>query len=327
MQNEPAGYPVPENSDDPAVATILYDDGFDPSQKEVCLFVAYAPDGTIGQGLSYLIGSFDKMNIAVVLCLITEKPAPEISNETRSICRMVLARRNTGYDFGAWAGMLRAVPALWNANRLYFVNDSILGPNENFESMIQKIRSQSESFIALTANWIDFYHAQSYFFVLNRDALTNQRVKSFWNNLPDYKDKITVIRQCEQRQLGLIADAGLSSHILFPVDLRHMAKAGRFNPTHHAWKELLESGFPFLKADLFYRRKISIRGWSNFFPEPYRQMVNQQVKEIMSTRFPLTIHPGSTRLTHKSRYKSNPVYINLRIISKRLIAHLATRNG
>lgn len=271
-------------------AFIIRNDDQEFAGKEVCLFVSYCPNGKVGPGLEFFLSAINSQNISIVLCLITEVQQIEIPSDRLSMCSAVLYRQNIGYDFAAWAAMLRALPDLWNARRFYFSNDSILGPNKSFPSMVERIRSEPDDFIALTANWMDTYHAQSYFFVLNERAIRNNAVKDFWLGLPDYESKRKVIILCEQRQLALYQEIGLETRILFDaVDAgcAPLIDPARFNPTHHAWRQLLEAGFPFMKADMFYRPSTSPKGWSGHFDERERTYLKFQLDEVVQSRFPI----------------------------------------
>lgn len=268
--------------------------------KEVCLFVAYSPDGKTGSGLDYLLHSFVREGIEVVLCLIIEKEVTSIDLSRLGMCSAVLTRINRGYDFGAWAGIIRALPELWEAKRLFFVNDSIVGPNKNFPQMIQRIRASESGFVALTANYIDTFHAQSYFFSYGRAALSSDNLRTMWTNLPDYDSKATVIQQCEQKQLLWMADSKVGCDILYHPDL--LAKKSNnvsmvdFNPTRDAWAELLEMGFPFIKADMFYRYPNQLRQWRKKFGDSSAEHVEVQVKELVNARFRGAIIQNHTSL-------------------------------
>lgn len=257
--------------------------------KEVCLFVAYSPDGKTGSGLEYFLNSFVNEGIEVVLCLITEEHVPSIDLSRFRTCSAVMTRLNRGYDFGAWAGIIRALPELWEAKRLFFVNDSIVGPNKNFPQMLQRIRASESGFVALTANYIDTFHAQSYFFCYGRAALSSDNLRTIWTNLPDYENKTIVIQQCEQKQLLWMAESEVECEILYRPDL--LAKISRnvdmvhFNPTRDSWAELLEMGFPFIKADMFYRYPNHLRQWRKKFGDASAERAEEQVKDLVNARF------------------------------------------
>lgn len=277
--------PNEESAGPGATAKILVPPTSSFREGDVCLFVAYCPDGRIGLGLQFFLKKIIEQDIKAVLCVVVENEAVTVNVADLTMCSSIVVRKNTGYDFGAWAGTLRTLPQLWEAKRLFFVNDSILGPNENFGSLIAKIRASSEDFIALTANWIDVYHAASYFFVYQNDALKNVEIKEYWRNLPDFPSKVDVIRNCEQYQLGLFKSENLSSKIMFLMSevLAQLSdsKRQKFNPTHDAWRNLLNEGFPFIKADLFYRSGKDLTGWGQYFQ---KSAVLEQIGEILQSR-------------------------------------------
>lgn len=262
---------------------------------EVCILVTYCPTGVAGTGINFTAQAFLDQGITTIACLICEEELDSIPEGQLPACSTVLTRLNAGYDFGAWAGVLRAVPELWQARRIYFVNDSIVGPNSNFEEMIESIRANDADFTALTASRIDVYHAQSYFFVYGSHALQNYSVQKAWCELPDYSTKKEVIKNCEQTQLRSLAELGMRTKIVFNLNdlIAHATdkELSKWSPTHHLWKELCLRGFPFLKVDIFHRPKWRTYGWEQFFSGKTAEAVRCQVRESITARNALSRNP------------------------------------
>lgn len=256
--------------------------------KDVCILVTFCPVGTPGQGLNFLASAFVEQGIQVVACLVTDVEVTALPANQLTVCSAVLTRMNAGHDFGAWAGVLRTIPELWQAERLFFVNDSVVGPNSNFRDLIESIRHTNADFTALTASRIHAFHAQSYFFVYGSRALQNQNVQKAWSDLPDYSAKEEVIRNCEQSQLNFFLDLELRTRIVFDLhDLFSQAKEkelSKWSPTHHLWRELCLRGFPFLKVDTFHRPKWRTDGWTQFFSAGAAEAVRLQVRESIAAR-------------------------------------------
>ena len=64
----------------------------------------------------------------------------------------LFVRQAKGYDFAAWAHMLRLHPELFAAKIMYLTNDSVIGPidQSEFSDVISQIRDSKADVIALT---------------------------------------------------------------------------------------------------------------------------------------------------------------------------------
>lgn len=288
--------------------------------REVCLFISFAPIGRIGCGVQYFANCIMDCGIDVILCVVTDSEIDSLAVPCFNRYSEIYSRPNRGYDFAMWAAVLKANPSLWEAERIYFANDSLLGPLFDLNSMIDRIRSSRVDFIALTANEIDFYHAQSYFFVLQNSALRNFEVRKFWAALPEYSHKQFVIRNCEQMQLAVYRGAGLSFEILFdlPKVVAHLTLEERkfFNPTKDAWRELIEDGFPFIKADLVYRWRIH-PDLPDSVSKDRRKIMRDQLSEIITARFSGSIDSNHQYLNFLKKVVGERVFFLCRSWLKR----------
>lgn len=291
------------------------------SDRDVCLFLTYAPNGSLGSGIYHLAASLQKQGMDVLLCLVTDGDGcPDGAIFRAESFFGICHRRNGGYDFAMWAATLKALPSLWTARRLYFVNDSILGPLFDIGDMIARIRASSSDFIALTANHIDVYHAQSYFFVLQGRSLRNEVVRTFWAEMPEYSSKTLTIRNCEQIQLPLYTAAGLAHDILFKLEDVSSSlseeKRKRFNPTHNAWRELINAGFPFIKADLIHLLRIRAELPAHI-SRSVRDVLRQQLDEIVLARTTSSSRAQHTHLMAVKKLIGEDLFFSIRSWIKR----------
>ncbi len=240
------------------------------SQHRFALLCTYVPNGILSQATLHHLNALNKAGLSVVLCAATEdrQLVSELGLENASA---ILVRQNAGFDFASWAATLTAMPELFNAQSLVFVNDSVLGPMGDFGKLIQKIHDSESDFIALTDSYQIKYHTQSFFFALKRKALLHPKLQSFWNNLQSLKHKDDVILHYELGMLDLIKSSGLSFEVMFPLTAvianlgagHSMKKLSQINPTHHLWLELIEQGFPFIKSQLLFENpyQLDINNW------------------------------------------------------------------
>lgn len=228
--------------------------------EDVCVLVSFSPDGTLRPAAYEYYQQLLKNNIAVVVCLVTNDIQTPAVDPRLGDAAAVIYRLNSGWDFAAWADVLRAMPELWQVKRLYFANDSMFCLPNNFSDTITKIKASDADYIALTECDQIRHHAQSYFFVLQNQALSDLKIHDFWNNVIALQDKADVIKAYETVFLNVVKEAGLSFDILFSYeklfpnidtqDLRLL------NPTYHLWETLVYNGFPFIKVALLTRNPL-----------------------------------------------------------------------
>jgi lipopolysaccharide biosynthesis protein len=97
-----------------------------------------------------------------------------------------------GYDFSAWAHILRIWPDLWDATLLIFANDSVYGPlrAELLQAIIGTVHAAPADFVELTDGCErDRWHIQSYFFALKPRALASSACRSFWDSVQSFAAK------------------------------------------------------------------------------------------------------------------------------------------
>ncbi|MDX2263766.1 MAG: rhamnan synthesis F family protein [Hyphomicrobiales bacterium] len=226
----------------------------------VCLFVSFAPDGRIWPHTRAYLQALRRSGLHTVLIAATERPDLRLDDPGPEAADAVIVKRNGGYDFACWALALKLMPELWAAPALYFVNDSVYGPLSGFNAMMARIAASPADVIGLTESDDIAYHLQSYFLVLKGAALASPAIRGFWAGVREIESKHRVVKEYEVPLAGVALSAGLRVEAMFP-----MAAPGapRINPTLFLWRELIEAGFPFMKAHLL-RENLSGRdltGW------------------------------------------------------------------
>lgn len=218
--------------------------------KDVCLLVGYAPKSMASPAAIRLANALVAENCEVRLCLTVNDEKLPVSHIGLDAAVKVMVRRNAGYDFAAWADMLRADPKLWNARRLIFANDSLIGPFAGFPAMMQRLRKSKADFIGLVESRRRNHHFQSFFFAYQKTGLKHPDIRAFWNNMPVLADKRDVVSQCELKLLDLAKQAGLTWQALFALDTLFPDAAHELNTCFYFWERLILSGFPFIKTEV-----------------------------------------------------------------------------
>jgi lipopolysaccharide biosynthesis protein len=167
-------------------------------------------------------------------------------------------RSNVGYDFGAWAHVVRQNPELLSAETVYLVNDSMIGPlnHRKFEHVLHRIRSNKSDVIGLTDSYEKGWHIQSYFIALKREALASAALRKFIDSIKNVSDKRGVITAYEARFAPVLQAAGLSCEVLFPA-------RNADNQSLANWHGLIRAGLPFVKVTAlrYFSRSFETRNW------------------------------------------------------------------
>lgn len=210
---------------------------------EVALFVTHSPHGRLKPHVCHYINSLKRHSISAVLIVNADRPSEVGDINFASEIDGVFVRQNEGYDFAAWAHILRLHPELFDAEILYLLNDSVIGPTNDiaFRNILTRLRDSPADVVGLTENFDRAWHIQSYFLALKHRALSSAELRKFINGIVSYTDIEDVINEFEVRFASILKAAGLNCEPMFA------ATDGR-DPTIYHWKRLLQSGFPFVKV-------------------------------------------------------------------------------
>ena len=202
-------------------------------------------------------------------------------------CAAVLVRRNVGYDFGAMRDGLRhaALPRA-NTEMVLVANDSVYGPLADMGPMFQRIDFARADVWGATESYQNRYHLQSFFLVAGRTALASTAWAEFWRSVRPVRSKLWVISRYEVGMTQSLMKGGLRCAAIYPykelvarIDPSSLVATEKdapeeadpfvanrkthlarilyaashrlpLNPTAELWRQLLQSGFPFLKREL-----------------------------------------------------------------------------
>ncbi len=224
--------------------------------REVALFVTHAPQGRLKPHVRAHIEALGRAEVDVILIVAGE--ARFTDEAAAGPLAGLYARANVGFDFAAWAHLLKLLPGLWDVPGLYLLNDSVIGPvgEEAYRAMISRVRASPADLVGLTESRERRWHLQSYFLFLRAPALRHAQLQGFFNAVRGVGDKQAVIDEYEVALAGEAVAAGLKVEVLFQ-------KGAQTNPTLFAWRALLAEGFPFLKASVVTGRHDSVdsAGW------------------------------------------------------------------
>lgn len=208
--------------------------------------------------------------------------SPELPAETcmrvRPLCKELIWRYNTGYDFGAYKDGIASIADLDRLDSLVLMNDSIYGPFWNLRDILAKVDTSSVDFWGIVDSFENCYHIQSFFLLFMPNAVLSPAFKNFWHNLPYIDHRMWVIRNAEVKLTQELVRAQLKSGVLAPYDavaatvkrklsrIKTLPKVdrvgsanigtrsirdGALNPMHFFWDVLItDYACPFIKRDL-----------------------------------------------------------------------------
>lgn len=196
---------------------------------------------------------------------------------------VVVTRENLGFDFGSWReGLGRLdVPAY---DEILFANSSVYGPLWPLAVVFASPPVLASDLWGMTISVEPMPHLQSYFMGMSRGLLTSACGQGLWHDVRPVPRKQDAINLYELRWMNACTAAGFRVHGLFdgrrhptvpvgeqlanlfswPPPLRLVGRYRRrlrhppYNPTHLHWKQVLESGVPFVKVDLLRDNPVGV---------------------------------------------------------------------
>ncbi|SFY32883.1 rhamnan synthesis F family protein [Azotobacter vinelandii] len=212
--------------------------------KDPALFITHTPDGSIKPHVLRYASALQRNHRSVFLIIAADRAKVSIPEELYKSCDNILVRQNSGFDFAAWAHILKRRPELKEKSTLLITNDSIVGPIGNsLDSVFQKISNEESDIIGLTENFEHAEHLQSFFIIFNSRALQSASFAEFWNAVVIMNDKSKVIRDYEITLTARMKAAGLTAKAIFN---NYSDK----NHTIFEWERLISIGFPFVKMEV-----------------------------------------------------------------------------
>lgn len=214
---------------------------------EIALFVTHAPDGAVKPHVAHHVACLQGCGIACALIVATDdfdKPVTGAACDVAcDLADHVFRRANAGFDFAAWAHVLRQHPEFRDAEILYLINDSVFGPTspEALERVVARIRASEADLVGLTDNADRGWHIQSYFLALKGRFLASEAGRAFFDGVVAYAHKNDVVNEYETQLARYATARGFRAEVLFPTP-------DWLDATLHNWRKLLRAGFPYLKV-------------------------------------------------------------------------------
>lgn len=218
---------------------------------EVCLFVTHVTGTDLKPHVVHHARCLAEAGFAVVLIANADGDASRIAPAAGFLERLAGAyvRENTGFDFGGWGHGWALSGGIPGATRLLLVNDSLVGPLDAaaFARLLSRLRDSPADVVGLTENFVPHRHLQSFFLSFGPRALASPLLRAELDGMHALPTKELVIDAYETALTRQLAAAGLSTAALFPPLYGDPLSA---DDTLRRWRELLDAGFPYIKASL-----------------------------------------------------------------------------
>jgi len=226
---------------------------------------------------------------SVVFVTNSKKLTPPALQAVQAVCAAVIIRRNVGYDFGAWRDALfeLGLPRP-NTEEVILANDSVFGPLLPLGDVLRRLDYTKADVWGLTESWQERYHLQSFFLAFGKAALEAEAFGKFWRRVRPVPLKTYIVQTYEIGVTQAMLKGGLRCDALWryetliklvdraeldrliqqdgestekdPINQTRKSQVLRIrdavahrralNPTSDLWRQLLLTGFPFIKREL-----------------------------------------------------------------------------
>jgi glycosyltransferase involved in cell wall biosynthesis len=214
--------------------------------ERVALFVTYTPDGLLRADITLYLEALRRNGVSIVLVIVCDQVRNYVPREILDACAAVLVRQNAGFDFAAWAHAMQVIPEILNANTLFLLNDSMIGPtaDTDFDRLLTRIEALDAEIVGLTWNSYFCPHLQSYFLAIKKKALCSYWFNQYFLDVVNLDTKDNVIFQYELTFTARMKAFGFRCESVFAQD------PDGEDQTIYSWASLLRSGSPFVKRSL-----------------------------------------------------------------------------
>ncbi|ABD89720.1 rhamnan synthesis F family protein [Rhodopseudomonas palustris] len=273
-------------------------EGADPNRslKRHAVYVHFHPEGVVADFVAAQLREFSRLGFRITFVSNSPTIDDQLITILSPLCREIILRRNTGYDFGAYRDGIMSIPDLPSTQCLVLANDSVYGPLFPLDELLGRCDPEVFDVWGATDSEEIAYHLQSYFLVFYGRAIKSRAFWRFWFWFPNIDSRKFVIKCGEIGLTQRLVKAGLrvgavykcvdaeirkarkiSSVEALPRDpqieaflaLIETRKPTMFNPTHFFWEELvIYERYPFLKRDL-----IRENYWKVPFGQPWHKVI------------------------------------------------------
>ena len=219
---------------------------------DVCFFVSYSSLPLIKPHVKHHIEHLLGAGIQVVLIINVDQMdgagVNALDLQGLSVSGVFL-RENLGFDFGAWSHLYSLLQDNLNVERLFLINDSMIGPisKEFFDQLLGKLNSSNADLLGLIANAKPVFHLQSFFLVFKRKILEDRTFSHYFAGLWNFPEKSMVIDFYETKLTQLLVQLGYSVEAMYELQ---GSSSGKSDAVINRITELAKINFPYVKKSI-----------------------------------------------------------------------------
>ena len=213
--------------------------------KSICFFSSYFNQDTIPYYVKYYLEELKKHFSEVVFLTNKKRLSDNEISYLKNLNIDLMLFDNEGYDFGMWYKAMKEFD-FSTYERVGLINDSAI-LFKSLAKTFEQINSSNWDYCGLVASKRISFHIQSYFVIINKNAINLVR-DYFMNNgiVNDYKQVIKTY------------EVGLSAYLQekkLNVGALYFSKKNieQHNPSFLIIEELIQEGLPLIKKKIIFR--------------------------------------------------------------------------
>jgi hypothetical protein len=287
---------------------------------KIALFMHFDQNGMVRSQLLHYMRELRNNGRDVVFVSNSDEMKQEALAALQEICAGVIVRKNIGYDFGAWRDAIDYLnlPRA-NTEEIILANDSVFGPLLPLGDILQRLDYTNADIWGMTESWQARYHLQSFFLAFGPKAIRAQAFRKFWDSVRPVPVKAYIVKMYEVGVTQAMINGGLSCNALWtyealigmvnqeelaklvkaegtrlgkqdPIQITRklqvlrirdgVARRIALNPTSDLWRQLLLSGFPFIKRELLRDNPTKVEDVSDWL-EVVRDVLGADPEQIL----------------------------------------------
>lgn len=227
-------------------------------KKRVAFFVHYDRDNIISKSDIMYLDCLRKMGADIVFITNSDLDSKEL--EKVDDVKMIVQRKNRGYDFGAWKEGIQkfGFDRIKDYDQLLMVNNSCYVPVNDLSYMFKVMESKNIDFWGPTlfpylsdGSYINKpyikEHIQSFFQVYEKNVIASDSFREYWENMKTFDKLEDVVANCETEITDYFKNKGFKYDVLLEeTSILSTYLVDYSIPYNHPY-ELLILGCPFVK--------------------------------------------------------------------------------
>jgi hypothetical protein len=236
------------------------------ASEHLCLFAHFDKGNVVDDYVIKYVSSIHNLGFDVIF-VSTSKLSDEELNKVRPHCRQAITRSNSGHDFGSWSLGFRLFSSEYEG-QLLLANDSVYCIVDDLGPVLAQLRSLPGLVRGMVESLQSDRHIQSWFILFDPLVHHSALLKAFFLQDFSLMNKAEIIQNGEVRLSKSLIESGYGLSTLFSFDGRFKSYLLNYNPSHSAWKQLLNYyNIPFIKVELLRENPLQLSNLASWRTE------------------------------------------------------------